>query len=149
MILEGIWPSSERPEAMRDPDWVEDQSIGDLMQLQKAYAKKEQKETGQSIGKASRDVRPSSVQVEAGDDDCDKKLHPGRFLRPPISRPKHWYGQMVPIKYNHIYRNIPMKHIVGLDTVVAPQVIIARHDRTKAFSSNTATEEIRLLVLDQ
>ena len=34
-ILEGIWPASERPPALQDMEWVEKQTIGDLMTLHK------------------------------------------------------------------------------------------------------------------
>ena len=58
-ILENIWPESERPiGALRDRDWIEKQSIGDLMSLQKAMTKKEMKEQGQNICKAKRDSKP-------------------------------------------------------------------------------------------
>ena len=40
-ILEPIWPASERPESLRDPEWIESQSIGDLMALHKVYVPKE------------------------------------------------------------------------------------------------------------
>merc|ERR1711954_497585 len=105
-ILEPIWPANERPEALRDAEWIESQTIGDLMQLHKVYQKKEQKEQGQAIGKATKDAKPPVVSWEPEEDDCDKELHGARFQRMPISRPKHWY-HMVPVKHPHGYRNIP------------------------------------------
>ena len=38
-ILEHIWPAFERPVALQDPEWIEQQTIGDLMQLHKVYQK--------------------------------------------------------------------------------------------------------------
>ena len=127
-ILEPIWPASERPEALRDPEWIEKQSIGDLMTLQKVYQKKEQRDQGQAIGKATKDNKPPAVQFKAETDDCDKSLAAARFQRMPISKPKHWWHK-VPMRHTHNYRNIPMKHVLGLDTAVAPAVTLARHDR--------------------
>ena len=131
-ILEHIWPALERPEALRDHDWIEKQSIGDLMQLHKVYLKKEQKEQGQAIGRATKDSRPPVQKLEEGEDDCDKQLHDARFLRMPISRPKHWYHK-IPVKHNHSYRNIPVRHVLGMDSAVAPAVVLARHDRKNAL----------------
>ena len=127
-ILEPIWPASERLESLRDPEWIESQSIGDLMALHKVYQKKEQKEQGQAIGRATKDSKPSSVEFKTAKDDCDKVLHDARFLRMPVSKPKHWYHK-VPIKHTTNYRNIPVKHILGTDIACAPAVVLARHDR--------------------
>ena len=132
LILETIWPAAERPEALLDPEWIEDQSIGDLMQLHKVYSKKEQKEQGQAIGRATKDSKPPEVDIEAGKDDCNTKLHVARFLRMPISRPKDWYHR-VPTKHTHSYRNVPVKHALGLDSAVAPAVVLARHDRKNSL----------------
>ena len=98
------------------------------MALHKVYQKKEQKEQGQAIGRATKDNKPPSVSFKASADDCDKSLHDARFLRMPVSKPKHWYDK-VPVKHASSYRNIPVKHIIGMDSVVAPSVILARHDR--------------------
>ena len=54
-IVEHIWPAHERPKALRNPEWIEAQSIGDLMQLHKVYSKKEQKEQGHAINRATKD----------------------------------------------------------------------------------------------
>ena len=118
--------------ALRDRDWVEKQSIGDLMSLQKAMTKKEMKEQGQNICKAKRDSKPPLVKIAGGEDDCDRTLVSARFLRPPVSAPKKWFRQ-VPVKYSHVYRNIPLKHMLGLDSIVAPSVIATRHDRKNAL----------------
>ena len=120
-ILETIWPANERPAALQDRDWVEGQTLGDLLALQKAMNKKEQRETGQAICRASRDNKPPKVHVPGADDDCDEILAPHRFLRPPVGPQKKWY-KMVPTKYSHIYRNLSVRHMAGIDSVVAPQV---------------------------
>ena len=70
--------------------------------------------------------------MEGGEDDCDGKLLAARFQRMPISCPKKWFHK-VPIKITHCYRNIPVKHILGLDTAAAPSVTLARHDRKNAL----------------
>ena len=88
-ILEPIWPASERPEALRDPERIEAQSIGDLMQLHKVYQKKEKQEQGTAIGRATKDTKPPTTQFKAAEDDSDKTLHDARFQRMPISKPKH------------------------------------------------------------
>ena len=131
-ILETIWPANERPEALQDPEWIENQTIGDLMALQKVYLKKETKEQGQAIGRATRDVKPPVVTFGEEEDDCDEKLASSRWQRMPVSGPSNWYHK-VPIKINHQYRNIPMKHILGTDSAVAPTTILARHNRANAL----------------
>ena len=40
---------------------------------------------------------------------------------------------MVPVKHAHAYRNIPVRHILGMDSVVALAVMLARHDRQNAL----------------
>ena len=37
------------------------------------------------------------------------------------------------MKMTHCYRNILEKHILGMDTAVAPAVVLARHDRKNAL----------------
>ena len=93
-ILEHIWPANERPESLRDAEWIEKQTIGDLMTLHKVYLKKEQKEQGQAIGRATKDTKPPLVRFEAANDDCDKELNPARFQRMPISCPKHYWSKI-------------------------------------------------------
>ena len=91
------------------------------MKLYNAYSKKEQKETGQAIARASRDNKPSPYMVEEGEDDYERNLHSARFIRPPISNPSNWY-HLVPTKYNQVYKSVSTKHILGVDCAVAPQV---------------------------
>ena len=131
-LLEPIWPASERPAALRDPTFIEQQNIGSLMKLHSAYMKKEKQDTGQAISRASKDSKPPKVFIEGGEDDCDEVFTAGRWLRPPISKPDKWY-KYIPIKYSTVYRSINFKHILGQDCAVAPQIIAARHDRRNAL----------------
>ena len=64
-VLENIWPSVERPVSLQDPEWIEKQSIGDLMALQKVYLKKEQREQGQAIGRATKDTKPPIIKMDS------------------------------------------------------------------------------------
>ena len=102
------------------------------MTLHKVYSKKEQKEQGRAIGRATKDSKPPCIALEAAEDDCDTKLHNGRFQRMPISRPKNWYHK-IPIKHTHAYRNIPVRHVLGVDSICAPAVVLARHDRRNSL----------------
>ena len=63
-ILESFWPANERPASLQDPNWIERQSIGDLMSLHKMFLKKEQRVTGQAINRTTRDSKPPMVVVE-------------------------------------------------------------------------------------
>ena len=40
---------------------------------------------------------------------------------------------MVPVKHPYGYRNILVKQFLGMDSAVAPAVILARHDRKNAL----------------
>ena len=102
------------------------------MALQKVYQKKENKEQGQAIGRATRDVKPPVVTFKEEEDDCDEKLASSRWQRMPVSRPSSWFHK-IPLKINHQFRNIPMKHILGTDSAVAPATVLARHNRANAL----------------
>ena len=91
-LLEPIWPATERPETLQDPEYLEKMDIGVLMKLHTAYSAREKQQTGQAIAKASKDSKPPKLRIVGGEDDCDTVFTAGRWLRPPVSKPSVWYN---------------------------------------------------------
>ena len=79
-LLEPIWPATERPETLQDPEYLEKMDIGVLMKLHTAYSAREKQQTGQAIAKASKDSKPPKLSNVGGEDDCDTVFTAGRWL---------------------------------------------------------------------
>ena len=132
-ILETIWPAAERPAGpLTNKRQVESMTINSLLDIYKIHAEREKKESGQAIAKASKDKLPAMVNLAKSRDNCVDKLAVARWLRMPVSSPELWYKE-VPTKRTEIYRNIPLKHLLGSDTIVAKNVIATMHDRRNAL----------------
>ena len=124
-----MWPVSDRPEGpLKDPKWVDDQPLSTLLDIYKLTEAKQKKESGQAIARMTKDCLPQKRKIKSGEDNCYDVLHPARFERPLLSTPDKWWSQ-VPVNYTHVYRNIPLKHITGKTSLVAPGVISSMHDR--------------------
>ena len=142
-MVEKYYPIDKRPEELMNKKIVKRLKLSDLNDITDFFQKTEKLRNGNNIESLSKDKKPKTKKFKVAKDDCDRRLHPARFCRLPISNPTKWWGKKVPQKRDHSFAALPLDFI-GADRKVANKVIGFCHDRThiltlKHFSSGNLT----------
>ena len=116
-----LWPIEKRPTGLfRSEEWLNTQSVADLLQMMHAY-EKQQKETTTDNG-THRDTKPVPVNIKKGVDDCFEKLSHARFdLRMPLSGWSYWWP-MMPLERTERYKSLDLK-AVGAESQISKSAI--------------------------
>ena len=141
------WPIEFRPVELLNKKFVNSLSVEELTKLCAFYNETDKLKKKTNTETLSRDRKPRKKKFKKSYDDFQKKLHPARFLRCPISAPAKWWGHSVPKKHPEVFRAISLDFI-GADRSISQRVIAEAHDRTsvltlKHFSTSNVSVQNR------
>jgi hypothetical protein len=138
-LLDDLWPIEDRPRKLQSRKNCGKISMNKMMRM-KASFEREQEKRGLGVAVYSRDRKPKSRSFKAKKDDGARKLHKARFQCLPRTEPDQYWGQ-VPVKWQQIYRHLPLKHL-GVDGV--PEATIVKiHNRTVPIDMELIIKDIK------
>ena len=132
LYLENDWPLEDRPAILRDKDTVSRMSIQDIESTLKIHLMKTKADKAKAAEKGTKDTPPPLVSFPAGQDNARDTLHPARWQRLPVSKPKDWWPTAITVR-EPIYKSLPWKFL-GAQHCIAGKTVELAHDRTRALS---------------